>query len=89
MDQTSDNNKGEDMANPARNAGQAASSAAQRVSEGLEQGRAALADVQEIVTERARECLRTTDSYVRENPWQAVGMAAGLGMIIGLLLGRR
>jgi ElaB/YqjD/DUF883 family membrane-anchored ribosome-binding protein len=33
--------------------------------------------------------MRTTDLYVRDNPWQAVGIAAGLGLIVGLLLRRR
>jgi ElaB/YqjD/DUF883 family membrane-anchored ribosome-binding protein len=57
--------------------------------ETLEQGRAALADMQAMLAERTRECARTADSYVRDNPWQAVGIAAGLGLVIGLLLRRR
>ena len=89
MDRSRENNSGEGVANAARTVGEAATSAAQRVSDSLDQGKAALADMQAIVTERARECMRGTDAYVRDNPWQAVGIAAGLGLVIGLLMGRR
>lgn len=30
-----------------------------------------------------------TGAYVRENPWNAVCAAAGLGFIFGLMIGRR
>jgi ElaB/YqjD/DUF883 family membrane-anchored ribosome-binding protein len=89
MDRPNENNAGEGMGNTVRRVGEAASSAAQRMTESLEQGRATLGDMQALISERARECMRTTDTYVRDNPWQAVGFAAGLGLIIGLLLGRR
>jgi ElaB/YqjD/DUF883 family membrane-anchored ribosome-binding protein len=26
---------------------------------------------------------------VRENPWQSVGIAAGIGLVVGMLLARR
>jgi ElaB/YqjD/DUF883 family membrane-anchored ribosome-binding protein len=29
------------------------------------------------------------DHQVHENPWTAVGIAAGVGLIVGILLGRR
>ena len=32
---------------------------------------------------------KTTDTYVHENPWRAVGIAAGVGLLLGLLIGRR
>jgi ElaB/YqjD/DUF883 family membrane-anchored ribosome-binding protein len=38
---------------------------------------------------RAREVADATDEYVRENPWQSVGIAAGVGLLLGLLLSRR
>jgi ElaB/YqjD/DUF883 family membrane-anchored ribosome-binding protein len=89
MDRTRDNEGENSMASTARAVGETAATAAQRMQESLEQGKAALADMQEMVTEKTRECMRTTDLYVRDNPWQAVGIAAGLGLIVGLLLRRR
>jgi len=32
---------------------------------------------------------RQLDSQVRANPWAAVGVAAGIGLIVGILLGRK
>lgn len=29
------------------------------------------------------------DVYVRQNPWQAIGIGAGIGLIAGLLLSRK
>ena len=41
------------------------------------------------VVQRARKTARVTNRYVEDNPWQAVGIGAALGMLIGVLLGRR
>ena len=38
---------------------------------------------------RAEDATEATDEYVRENPWQSVGIAAGVGLLLGLLLARR
>lgn len=29
------------------------------------------------------------DAQVRENPWTAIGVAAGVGLVLGILLGRK
>jgi ElaB/YqjD/DUF883 family membrane-anchored ribosome-binding protein len=43
---------------------------------------------QELVAQ-ARDAARETDRYVRQNPWQSIGIAAGVGLLIGVLIGRR
>ena len=48
-----------------------------------------MSDVQVVVTDKAKAAARATDDYVHDNPWQAVGIAAGLGFLIGLLINRR
>lgn len=48
-----------------------------------------LADTQAALVEKARMAGRATDDYVHENPWRSVGIAAGVGLVIGLLIGRR
>src|SRR5450755_3760277 len=48
-----------------------------------------LQDMQDDATERAKAAARATDEYVRDNPWQALGVAAALGVLVGLLIGRR
>ncbi len=48
-----------------------------------------MADIQVVVADKAKIAARVTDDYVHDNPWQAVGIAAGLGFVIGLLINRR
>ena len=51
--------------------------------------KASLADAQAALLEKAKAAGRAADDYVQENPWRAVGIAAGIGLVIGLLIGRR
>ena len=39
--------------------------------------------------ERARASARATDRIVREHPYQSIGAAFGIGMLIGVLLNRK
>ncbi len=39
--------------------------------------------------ERSKEAARATDEYVHDHPWQAVGVAAGVGFLLGMLIARR
>jgi ElaB/YqjD/DUF883 family membrane-anchored ribosome-binding protein len=32
---------------------------------------------------------RATDEYVHDNPWQAIGVAAAVGFLLGLVVARR
>ena len=45
-------------------------------------------EAQRAATEWTGQARSATEAYVRENPWNAVGIAAGIGFIIGLLLRR-
>lgn len=51
--------------------------------------RASLEHAGGIVVERARQTARATDGFVHAQPWQSVGIGAALGLLIGLVLGRR
>jgi ElaB/YqjD/DUF883 family membrane-anchored ribosome-binding protein len=57
-----------------------------QIEQGIEQGRYTWKQIQETVTNKSKAAAEATDAYVHENPWKVVGMAAGLGLIIGLLL---
>jgi len=48
-----------------------------------------LLDLQHSAVERAKEAGRKADDYVHDHPWQSVGLAAGVGVLVGLLIGRR
>jgi ElaB/YqjD/DUF883 family membrane-anchored ribosome-binding protein len=42
----------------------------------------------EIVT-KTKAAATSADAYIHENPWTAIGVSAGIGLVIGLLIGRR
>lgn len=70
-------------------AGERAAAARERIERSLERAKVKLAEVESLVSEKTREMAHATDKYVHENPWRAVGVAAGIGLIIGLLISRR
>ena len=39
--------------------------------------------------DKAKAAARATDDYVRDNPWQAIGVAAAVGFLVGLVISRR
>ena len=60
-----------------------------KAEESLRQVKARLKGVEEETLARARAIAGDADEYVRGNPWQAVGIAAGIGLVLGLLMARR
>ncbi len=38
---------------------------------------------------RGRDAAVAADDYVHDNPWAAIGVAAGVGFVIGALMARR
>lgn len=61
-------------------------------SRGMQLLDSALEQVQELQTatlEKGKELADNTDHYVRENPWQAVGLAAAVGVLVGMLIARK
>lgn len=55
----------------------------------LASARDALSDANVVVTARAKQFAGVTDEYVRAYPWKAIGAAAAVGAVIGLLMARR
>lgn len=60
-----------------------------RAEESLRQAKERLADVEEEALRRAREVAEAAEEYVRDNPWQSLGIAAGVGLVLGILIARR
>lgn len=50
---------------------------------------ARLMQARDTVVEQTRQSAQVTDQYVRQHPWQATGIAAGVALLIGFILGRR
>jgi ElaB/YqjD/DUF883 family membrane-anchored ribosome-binding protein len=48
-----------------------------------------LADSAETLRRHAQRAMNGADEYVRESPWAAVGVAALVGALVGILVARR
>jgi ElaB/YqjD/DUF883 family membrane-anchored ribosome-binding protein len=64
--------------------GEKASVARGKVEESLRVAQDKLSIAQENVRAKGQEAFSVTDGYVRDNPWNAVGIAAGIGFILGI-----
>lgn len=60
-----------------------------KAEESLRVVKARMAEVQDVLVIKTKAAAQATDAYVHENPWRAIGTAAGLGVLIGWLMGRR
>ena len=60
-----------------------------KVEESINVVKNSMLEAQDEVLFRTREAANATDTYVHENPWRSIGFAASLGIVVGLLIGRR
>lgn len=60
-----------------------------RAEQSLRQARARVTEIEQEALRAAREMADATEEYVRDNPWQSIGVAAGVGLLLGLLIARR
>lgn len=73
----------------ASQAGEKVSAARERIQDRLHTAKIKLAEAEEALLIRTREAAKATDEFVHDKPWYAVGIAAGVGLIVGMLIGRR
>ncbi|HUK05764.1 MAG TPA: DUF883 family protein [Burkholderiales bacterium] len=73
----------------ASQAGEKVAAARERIQASLASAKVKLTEAERAALEKAKEAAKATDDYVHENPWRAVGIAAGVGLLLGLLIGRR
>ncbi len=69
-------------------AGEKVSAARERIQENLAAAKIRLVAAQESVVAKTKQAAKVTDEYVHENPWKAVGIAAGVGLVVGMLISR-
>ncbi|MDX9944843.1 MAG: DUF883 family protein [Azonexus sp.] len=46
-------------------------------------------DLEHAMIDKTKAAARATDDFVHDQPWKAVGVAAALGLALGVLIGRR
>ena len=60
-----------------------------QIHDSLLRARETLQLTEDSLRERGKAAVTATEDYVQSNPWQSVGIAAGVGFLIGLLATRR
>lgn len=70
-------------------AGEKVSDLRERLSIRLRDTKERLVDLEVALVDKTKAAARATDDFVHEEPWKAVGVAAALGLALGVLIGRR
>ena len=73
----------------ANQAGEKVGELRERIQERLRDAKVRLQDAEAALVDKTKAAARATDDFVHENPWQAVGVAAAIGLALGVLIGRR
>ncbi len=55
----------------------------------LEQAKGRISEVESAIQSRAEEAVATTENYVGSHPWKSLAVAGSIGIVLGLLIGRR
>ncbi len=69
--------------------GEALAAVRARVGDSLAIAKTKMLEAEEELLEKTKAAAKATDEYVHDHPWHAVGIAAGVGLVIGMLIGRR
>jgi ElaB/YqjD/DUF883 family membrane-anchored ribosome-binding protein len=70
-------------------AGEKVSELRERLSVRLRDTKERVLDLEAALLDKTKAAARATDDFVHEEPWKAVGVAAALGLALGVLIGRR
>ena len=73
----------------AKVSGESFTAARAKFAEKLTSATTSLAEAERQVIDKAKQAATATDDYVKGNPWTSVGIAAGVGILIGFLVGKR
>lgn len=73
----------------AKESGEKATDLRSQVETKLRSAKLKLQELQDDAIDNAKAAARATDDYVHDNPWQAIGVAAAVGLLVGLVIGRR
>lgn len=72
----------------AAESGEKAAELRRRAQTAISNAKTRLVDVEHRVAAQARSAAKATDGWVHEHPWTAVGIAAGIGILVGLSINR-
>jgi len=60
-----------------------------RIQSRLQEASVELAALQDAATDQLKAAGQAADGFVHEHPWQSIGIAAAVGLVVGLLVARR
>jgi ElaB/YqjD/DUF883 family membrane-anchored ribosome-binding protein len=60
-----------------------------RIQARLHDAKVRLGEAEAVLVAKTKAAARATDAYVHESPWTSIGVAAGLGLLLGLAITRR
>jgi ElaB/YqjD/DUF883 family membrane-anchored ribosome-binding protein len=69
--------------------GEKTADARARIRESLDAAKRRLHEAEQSAVRHGEDALHATEDYTRKNPWQALGIAAGIGLVVGVLVARR
>lgn len=69
--------------------GEKALSVRESLEENLRSAKTRVREIQESAMDKASGAAREADTYVRDNPWTAIGVAAAVGVVVGVILTSR
>lgn len=69
--------------------GEKAAELREKATVALKRASDSLSDLQATIVEKGRDAAILTDDYVHENPWQAIGIGAAIGFLVGVVVARR
>jgi ElaB/YqjD/DUF883 family membrane-anchored ribosome-binding protein len=70
-------------------AGEKVASLRARIQDRLHDAKVRLGEAEVLLVAKSKAAARATDAYVHESPWVSMGVAAGLGLLLGLAIARR
>ena len=77
------------LAEAAGSTGEKAAELRRKALEQLQTLRGHLRDARLKAVDQSKAAARATDDYVHDLPWRAIGVAACLGVVVGMLITRR
>jgi ElaB/YqjD/DUF883 family membrane-anchored ribosome-binding protein len=69
--------------------GEKASEARRRLAGALERAKVTYAELQEQTIASAKAAAKKADTLIRHHPYESIGVAFGIGLLLGVLVGRR
>jgi ElaB/YqjD/DUF883 family membrane-anchored ribosome-binding protein len=77
------------LENTAQQAGDGLKNAKAKLESTLDDARWELGRLEDAVVGKTKDAMECTDRYVKANPWQAVGIGAAVGVLVGMLMSRK